>query len=781
VPHLKRLKLEISGAVQGVGFRPFVYRLATELNLVGWVNNSAGGVSIELEGHVSQLEKFLDRFEAELPTLAQVRSAQVQWQEPIGYTEFAILPSRGGTKTALILPEIATCQNCLNEIFDPHNRRYRYPFTNCTHCGPRYSIIRGLPYDRAQTTMAQFTMCLDCQAEYDDPWDRRFHAQPNACPQCGPLLEFWDTDGNVVAQTEAALQQAIFAIEEGQIVAVKGLGGFHLMVDARNETAVQTLRQRKHRPGKPLALMYPNLDTIAQDCPVSPTAATKLRSPQAPIVLLPRHPNSDLAPNLAPGHSHLGVMLPYTPLHHLLMQGLGFPVVATSGNRASEPICIDESAAVVQLQGIADGFLVHNRSIVRSVDDSVMALVGDTPLWLRRSRGYAPLPISTPELGNTTRKILAVGGHLKNTIALYFDRQIFLSQHIGDLENFETFRTFEDTMDHLSQMYNFQPDLVVCDAHPDYRSSQFAQGFAQGLGIPILPVQHHYAHILAVMAEHQLNQPVLGLAWDGTGYGLDGTIWGGEFILVTPEGWQRVAHLKPFRLPGGEQAVKHPWRIALGLLSDACGEAAWDLQDLPPFQGCSPAELQRFKTILDRRINTPLTSSMGRLFDAISSLLGLCQSITYDGEAAMRLEFAVTPTDPAAHYPFAIAPAGNRKSSLNFPLEIDTNPIFFAILKEIESGVSTGEIAAKFHHTVVEISLKVVQLINQNQERFTETIILSGGCFQNRYLLEKMGNRFQCARYQVYSAQSIPPNDGGLSIGQIFAALRELLPSIKTY
>jgi len=773
MPPLQRLQLAIAGAVQGVGFRPFVYRLATELNLVGWVSNSAGGVSIELEGNASQLQQFLDRFDAELPPLAQVRSRQVRWQEPIGYTEFAIVPSTGGEKTALILPETATCQDCLNEIFDPRNRRYRYPFTNCTHCGPRYSIIRGLPYDRPLTTMSRFAMCPDCQAEYDNPRDRRFHAQPNACPRCGPQLEFWDVEGNVVARTEAALQQAISAMAAGQILAVKGLGGFHLMVDARNETAVQTLRQRKYRPGKPLALMYPNLEGIDRDCAVSPAAAAQLRSPQAPIVLLPRRADSDLAPSIAPGHPHLGVMLPYTPLHHLLMRGLGFPVVATSGNRASEPICTDETAAVEELRGIADGFLVHDRAIDRPVDDSVMALLGDDPLWLRRSRGYAPLPLPVPEFGDKTRKILAVGGHFKNTIALYFDGQIFLSQHIGDLENLEALRTFENTIRDLSQMYDFQPDLVVCDAHPDYRSTQFAQS----LNIPVLPVQHHYAHILAVMAEHQLDEPVLGLAWDGTGYGLDGTIWGGEFMSVTPEGWQRVAHLTPFHLPGGEKAVKQPWRIALGLLADACGEAVWNLPHLPPLQGHSPAEIKAFKTILDRRINTPLTSSMGRLFDAIASLLGLCQSMTYEGEAAMRLEFAATTTDAIEHYPFAIIPTHNPKFSLNLPLQIDPYPIFIAILKEIEAGVPTGIIAAKFHQTVVEMAVAIVRSLSQQLP--TQNIVLSGGCFQNRYLLSQLRDYLENLGYKVYTARGIPSNDGGLAVGQIYAALREFSPSIK--
>ncbi|WP_204103261.1 MULTISPECIES: carbamoyltransferase HypF [Spirulina sp. CCY15215] len=763
----KRLSLEVTGTVQGVGFRPFVYRLAKELNLVGWVHNSPRGVAIAIEGDISQLEQFLQRFERELPPLAQVRSQQVQWQDAIGYTDFTIQPSSEGEKTASILPDIATCRDCLKEIGDPSDRRYRYPFTNCTHCGPRYSIILDLPYDRPQTTMKQFAICPECQREYEDPGDRRFHAQPNACPRCGPQLQFWDLNGNCKAREEEALQEAIAGIKAGEIVAVKGLGGFHFMVDACNETAVQTLRQRKYRPSKPFALMYPDLERIYQDCEVSPEAEKQLRSPQAPIILLPRRNGSPLPLNIAPKNPNIGAMLPYTPLHHLLMQELGFPVVATSGNRAREPICIDESAAILALKGIADSFLVHNRPILRPVDDSVMALLGNTPLWLRRSRGYAPLPLMIPE-GDPTRKILAVGGHLKNTIALYCDRQIFLSQHIGDITNIESLVAFKDTIKSLSKMYDFQPDLVVCDAHPDYPSSQFAHSLA----LPILPVQHHYAHILAVMADHQLNAPVLGLAWDGTGYGLDGTIWGGEFILVTPDGWQRVAHLKQFRLPGGEQAVKQPWRIALGLLGDTCGETAWNLRDLPPFQGHSSAKLKQFKTILDRQINTPLTSSMGRLFDAIASLLGLCQNATYEGEAAMSLEFAVTPTDPADYYPFNLLPTPKAKSSLNLPLQIDYGPIILTILQEMQRKVSLGTIAAKFHHTLVEIAIKILQSLTQEGVISRQNIVLSGGCFQNCYLLAQMRDRLQKLGYKVYSAQSIPPNDGGLSVGQIFAALR---------
>jgi hydrogenase maturation protein HypF len=598
-----RLKLTVRGAVQGVGFRPFVFRLATGLGLAGWVNNSPQGVFIEAEGPRAELEKFLLRLEIEKPPRSFIQSLEASWLDPAGYTAFEIRPSEtGGTKTALVLPDIATCPDCLREIFDPKNRRHRYPFTNCTNCGPRFSIIESLPYDRANTSMNAFTMCQQCQAEYDDPGDRRFHAQPNACPVCGPRLELWE-GSRVCENAESprshergydALLVAAHAIRRGQIVAVKGLGGFHLMADARNDKTVQLLRERKQREEKPFALMFPLLESIKAECEVSPLEERLLRSPESPIVLLRRlpsairHPPSSLSRHIAPGNPCLGAMLSYTPLHHLLLAELGFPVVATSGNLSDEPICTDEHEALERLRNIADVFLVHNRPIIRHVDDSIARVMLDRELVLRRARGYAPLPITIGGASSASphnrgvvelrppKIILAVGAHLKNTVALSVGNQVFISQHIGDLETEQAYSAFRRVIADFEKLYDANPQIIAADLHPDYLSTKFAKETGRAelpLGpdaqqrIPtMIGVQHHIAHVLSCMAENEIAPPALGVSWDGTGYGLDGTVWGGEFFLVTDESVERIAHLRPFRLPGGDKAVKEPRRTALGLL-----------------------------------------------------------------------------------------------------------------------------------------------------------------------------------------------------------------------
>ncbi|MCX8103930.1 MAG: carbamoyltransferase HypF, partial [Candidatus Bipolaricaulota bacterium] len=565
---MARLKIAIHGAVQGVGFRPFVYRLAIELKLTGWVLNSAQGVFIEAEGTKEQLEEFVRRLERDKPPRAFLQSLEASWLDPVGYTAFEIRHSdESGQKIAFILPDIATCPDCWREIFDPNNRRYRYPFTNCTNCGPRFSIIEALPYDRPNTTMKIFRMCPDCQAEYENPLDRRFHAQPNACPQCGPHLELWDAKGTVLAQHDDALCQAAEAIRVGQIIAVKGLGGFHLICDARNDDAVQELRRRKHREEKPFALMYPSLELVQAHCEVSPLEERALTSPEAPIVLMRRRESVQIASSVAPRNPYLGIMLPYTPLHHLLMAELGFPVVATSGNLSDEPICTDEHEALIRLKEIADLFLVHNRPIARHVDDSIVRIVGSQELVLRRARGFAPLPIT---LRNPERRtVLAVGAHLKNTVALAVGSTVFISQHIGDLETAEAFGAFQRVIQDFERLYDAQPSVIAHDLHPDYLSTQYAQGRKPRT----VGVQHHYAHVLACMAENELDSSVLGVSWDGTGYGLDGTIWGGEFLRATRESFTRVAHLRTFRLPGGERAIQEPRRSALGVLYELFGDA----------------------------------------------------------------------------------------------------------------------------------------------------------------------------------------------------------------
>ncbi|MDV2995264.1 MAG: Carbamoyltransferase HypF [Chroococcidiopsis sp. SAG 2025] len=788
----QRLHVTIRGAVQGVGFRPFIYRLATELGLVGWVNNSAQGVFVEVEGTQAQLQNFLLRIEQQKPPRSIIQSLESKFLAPVGYQQFEIHASTGGAKTATILPDLATCSDCLREIFNKSDRRYGYPFTNCTNCGPRFSIVEALPYDRANTTMKKFQMCIRCQSEYENLLDRRFHAQPNACPECGPHLELWERDGNVLALHHQALIQAAASICQGKIIAIKGLGGFHLVVDARNEAAVQKLRRCKRREAKPFALMYPSLELIQADCEVSDLEAKLLRSPQAPIVLLQgKLASHAIAPSVAPGNPYLGVMLPYTPLHHLLMAELGFPIVATSGNLTDEPICIDEKEALQRLSSIAEVFLVHNRPIARPVDDSVVRVMMGREMVLRRARGYAPLPctvlfpdsrllygrvyqktsllaeISGEPAPTILDSLLAVGAHLKNTIALCVKEQVFVSQHIGDLETVPALNAFERAIADFQQLYQTKPVAIACDLHPDYLSTQFARNS----GIPAIPVQHHYAHVLSCMAENNLigmhdSKPVLGIAWDGTGYGLDGTIWGGEFLLVnswrsstsdreTP--FERVAYLQTFRLPGGEKAIKEPRRVAIGLLYELLGEDLFEMKHLAPVKAFSDRDLGILQTMLQRNLNTSVTSSIGRLFDAIASIVGLRQQNQFEGQAAMELEFAIAGFDTDECYSFEILATSS-------PAIVNLLQMLREILADIRCGLPLGKISAKFHNTLVEIVVAVAKSVGE------EKIILTGGCFQNKYLTERAIKRLQAENFCPYWHQRVPPNDGGIALGQIVAA-----------
>ncbi|MGQ9889395.1 MAG: carbamoyltransferase HypF [Aggregatilineales bacterium] len=744
-----RLRLTVRGAVQGVGFRPFVYRLARELALAGWVNNAAQGVLIEVEGPPAALEAFRARLESDAPPRAIVQSVETARLAPVGYTAFEIRSSEsGGARTTLVLPDIATCPDCLAEIFDPSNRRYRYPFTNCTNCGPRYSIIEALPYDRPNTTMRHFPMCPACRAEYENPLDRRFHAQPNACPVCGPRLALWGPDGSEQACDDDALRLAADALRAGLIVAVKGLGGFHLMVDARNETAVRRLRARKRREAKPFALMYPSLDAIRADCDVSHLEAALLTAPEAPITLLRRRAGArGVAEAVAPGNPYLGTMLPYTPLHHLLMVDLGFPVVATSGNLSDEPICTDEREALERLAGIADLFLVHNRPIARHADDSIVRLMAGRELVLRRARGYAPLPVRAPF---DLPPALAVGAHLKNTVAVAVGRDIFTSQHIGDLETAQAFDAFTRTAASLQALYELEPRVIACDLHPDYLSTQHAAR----AGLPLVRVQHHYAHVLACMAEHSVAPPALGIAWDGTGYGPDGTVWGGEFLRVTESGWERAAHLLPFRLLGGDAAAREPRRSALGALFAVYGAGVFERDDLPPLAAFSSQERAVLQTMLERGLNAPLTSSAGRLFDAVAALLGLAQRSAYEGEAAMMLEFAAEGFATDEPYPFTLDADG----------VLDWRQMIRYIDDERHKNVPAGFQAARFHTTLVEMMVAVARQAGQQR------VILTGGCFQNRRLAEQAVTRLRAAGFEPVWHQRIPPNDGGIALGQLMAA-----------
>jgi hydrogenase maturation protein HypF len=785
---LQRLHLRVQGMVQGVGFRPFVYTLATELGLGGWVRNNDSGVDIEVEGSRSELATFLERLECDLPPHSILAQLETDWLESCGYKQFEIYASApdSPSKSAWILPDLATCTACLDEIFDPGNRRYRYPFTNCTHCGPRYSILTALPYDRPNTTMQQFRMCADCQQEYENPLDRRFHAQPNACSQCGPSLEFWDNQGKAIAPGSSSSELIALAadrIRQGEILALKGLGGFHLIVDARNEEAVQRLRDRKHRPTKPLAVMYPSLEAIREDCIVSPAETDLLTSAAAPIVLLKRKSNgrSPLAPFIAPHQSTLGAMLPYTPLHHILLAELGFPVVATSGNRSQEPICIDEQAALQDLADIVDVFLIHDRPIVRPVDDSVVRVIEDRPMLLRRARGFA-LMVGSPT--ENMPCILAVGGHLKNTVGLSIQGQILVSQHLGDLDQVQTFDRFQETIGQFLKLYVAQPIAIACDTHPDYASTHFAQTLSQSLKIPVLPIQHHYAHVLSGMVDNGLEPPVLGIAWDGTGYGLDGTLWGGEFLAIPDRtGFQRVAHLRTFPLPGGDHAAREPRRAALGLLYEVFGETTFELENCPTLAAFQPQELKLLRSMLQKGVNSPRTSSVGRLFDAIASLIGLCQQSTFEGEAAMQLESALEGTYTAETYPYKLNQNAAGTWTLNW------QPMLVSILDDQEKDPNSkspriggfrgrvqsatepiqhpnpiGEIAAKFHNTLVEMIVAIAHEVGIAE------VVLTGGCFQNRYLLEQAIRRLRAEGFVPFWHHQIPPNDGGLAVGQILGA-----------
>ena len=798
---IQRIHIVIRGAVQGVGFRPFVYRLAGAIGLPGWVSNSTQGVIIEAEGDKPSLDSFLLRIEKEKPPLASVQSLEYSYLDPAGFSDFQIRPSQtSGAVSALILPDIATCPDCRKELFDPANRRYLYPFTNCTNCGPRFTIIEALPYDRPNTSMKAFPMCDACRAEYENPNDRRFHAQPNACPRCGPSLALWNPEGVCLSQAHDAVLAVAQEIRDGRIVALKGMGGFQLLVDARNDGAVTRLRQRKHRDEKPLALMYPSMEALRHDCELSELEERLLLSAESPIVLLQRKEDvssrercqhSSVAPSVAPHNPYLGAMLPYTPLHHILMNELEFPVVATSGNLSDEPICIDEREALSRLHDIADVFLVHNRPIVRHVDDSVLRVMMGRELVLRRARGYTPLPITVQF---KHRPVVAVGAHLKNTIAVSFgNNEVFISQHIGDLETPESLKAFARVIHDLPSMYHISAEEMVCDLHPDYLSSKFALAS----GKRVSRVQHHFAHAASCMAENGLIGPVLAVSWDGTGYGPDGTIWGGEFLTVSSpkeNSWEdpnrkfhRLGSFRTFRLPGGEQAIKEPRRTAIGLLYEIFGDGVLDHRSLASLASLTAAELSLLQQMLQKGVNSPVTSSAGRLFDAVASIVGVRQTVRYEGQAAMELEFAIASERSDEAYPFAIEELKSATTDLNEKgterglskradvsnphLEvpdfkprylIDWQPTVEAILRDLgHSPVS--RMAARFHNSLAEM---VVEMAQRSGD---ERVVLSGGCFQNRYLTERTVARLTAAGFRPYWHQRVPPNDGGIALGQIAA------------
>jgi hydrogenase maturation protein HypF len=758
---VQRLRTSVAGAVQGVGFRPFVHRLAHDLSLTGWVTNSARGVTIEVEGPPPALARFLERLKRERPPLSAIDEIRAEYLEPAGFARFEIRESEAtGEKTAVVLPDVATCPDCLREIFDPADRRHLYPFTNCTNCGPRYSILERLPYDRPNTTMKRFVMCPECRSEYEDPRDRRFHAQPNACPACGPQLELWDASGATLDRRDDALRSAAHVIRSGQILGVKGLGGFQLMVDARDGEAVARLRRRKHREEKPFALMFPAMEAVERHCRVSPPERQLLLSPQAPIVLLDRRRDGEaVAEDVAPGNPCLGVMLPYSPLHHLLMRELGFPIVATSGNLSDEPIVTDEREAIARLGAIADRFLVHDRPIFRHVDDSVARVMMGRPQILRRARGYAPAPI---HLAFRVPRLLAVGAHLKNTVATSVDRDVFVGQHIGDLETAEARSAFERTIASLEALHELRPDAVACDLHPDYHSTRFARR----VGRPVVPVQHHLAHVASCMAEHGISGPALGISWDGTGYGTDGTVWGGELILVKGSMWRRAGHLREFRLVGGEAAVREPRRAAIGLLHETYGSGAFEMDWLQPLRETPRTEREAFRRMLERRIASPLTSSVGRLFDAVAALLGIRGASSFEGQAAMELEFAIGDTRTDESLPMIVRREPEDDPSA--PLVIDWEPTVRAVVDGVGRGEDRAGLSARFHNALAEAIVSAATHLGEAD------VVLTGGCFQNRYLTRRAVERLEAEGFRAHWHERVPPNDGGVALGQIAWASRLL-------
>jgi len=748
----QRKRIFVQGIVQGVGFRPFLHALAAKNHLTGFVLNQSNGVSVEIQGEPTEIQAFLNTLHTAPPPLAVIDSVQVEPLPPIIETAFRILQSVSQTNSSTpISPDIAVCDDCLSELYNPHDRRFRYPFINCTNCGPRFTIIRDIPYDRPNTTMSAFQMCTHCAAEYHSPNNRRFHAQPNACKDCGPKI--WLQSGaTIVAEGDDALQSAQAALRQGQIVAIKGIGGFHLAVDATNESAVARLRERKGRRDKPFALLARDLTVILRYAHLEEQDRTILQNRQRPIVLVRRKHSHALAPSVAPGNPLLGFMLPYSPLHHLLIAET--PLVMTSGNLSEEPIAWRNDEALSRLAPIADLFLLHNRDIHVPCDDSVVTGFAGAELPIRRSRGYSPMPV---KLSVQQRPMtLAVGAELKSCFCLTRDSYAYLSQHIGDMENIETLEAFERALQHMQALFRCQhPERVISDSHPGYLSTQWAQKYAREHNIPLSEIQHHHAHALSLMAEHAIPEDatVVTFAFDGTGYGTDGAIWGGEVLLARYNGFQRYAHLKYVPLPGGDSAIRHPARVALAHLFAAGID--WT-PDLPCVQACTPTELRILLQQLATGIRCIPTSSMGRLFDAVAALLGVRSTVSYEGQAAIELEALCS--QAADPYPLHFSSS-----------QFDVAPMWLAILEDLRSHSRPTVIAARFHHTIANVVLHYS--LRARSELGLETIGLTGGVFQNVYLLKITVDALTRNGFRVLTHRIVPPNDGGIALGQAVIAV----------
>jgi hydrogenase maturation protein HypF len=781
---LAGIRIHINGIVQGVGFRPFIFNLATNLGLKGWVRNTSAGVDIEVDGTPQALDAFIHVLKNEPPPLARIDEISVDKRPINGFTLFEIMHSVA-IESAFqpVSPDVCICPDCLRELFDPKDRRYRYPFINCTNCGPRFTIIEDIPYDRPKTTMASFTMCPDCQAEYQNPLDRRFHAQPIACPRCGPQV-WLELKGGGKFIGDDALFETQGLLKAGKIVAIKGLGGFHLACDATNANAVAELRRRKLRVDKPFALMLPSTDSIEEHCYSNKAERELLDSRERPIVILMRKPGSAIAREVAPDQDTLGVMLPYTPLHYLIFAPHPLdpdahplpPLVMTSGNLVEEPIAFDNDEARLRLASLADGFLMHDRPIRTRSDDSVVRVLplgtADKPdnalskLYpLRRSRGYAPFPVRLPW---DVSPILATGAELKNTFCLTRERYAFLSHHIGDMENYETLQSFEDGISHYESLFRVHPEAIAYDLHPDYLASRYALERSQRENIPSFGVQHHHAHIAACMVENGFDgkEQVLGVAFDGTGYGEDGKIWGGEFMLADYAASKRLAHLRYIPLPGGDQATKEPWRIALAWLAQC--EIEWST-DLPPIQfareKAHPAALQALYSILSTGVNAPLTSSMGRLFDAAAALAGVKQTVNYEAQAAIEFEALCDPEESGS-YPFDYLQNSSELSDVS--LIIDPSPLFKSIVADLRKGESLPAISARFHNGVAEMVRLVIGYLTAATHQYQ--VILSGGVWQNITLLQKTLTLLEKDGFNVHYHRLVPCNDGGLALGQAVVA-----------
>ena len=774
---LTRHHYKINGIVQGVGFRPFVYRLANERALTGWVRNSPAGVEIEIQGSAGLLASFECALSSEAPPLSDI-STIIKEVIPVSATQgFSILPSTDGEPDIQIAPDSALCSDCLREMFDPSDRRFRYPFITCTNCGPRYSIITAIPYDRPNTTMAGFPLCPDCQGEYQNPLDRRFHAQPIACHTCGPQMSLVTAQGAIMAARDESVVQAVQLLKNGAIIAVKGIGGYHLAVDACNHAAVERLRERKKRDEKPFAVMAADIETARTLVQMDEREERLLCSPEAPIIIVKKRHGTLLSLLIAPHNGWLGLMLPYAPLHHLLMQNNFIALIMTSGNISDEPVAFEDNEALHRLSGIADYFLLHDRPIHIRSDDSIVRVFQGKPLFYRRARGYAPRAVAIPF---AVPPLLAVGAELKSAVCYADGTRAVLSQHIGDLQNSATFDSFSHIATHLSRLLAIKPIRIACDLHPDYLSSRYAEDS----GLPLIRVQHHHAHMASCMAENGLDGEAIGIIFDGTGYGADGTIWGGEFLVGGYDSYRRAGHFRAAALPGGDAAVREPWRMALSYLYQALGDAAFTI-DHPVARILPEGERSLFAQMLRRGINSPLTTSCGRLFDAVAALLNLRHTVSYDGQGAIELE-ALAETDSDFKSKSPPAPLSQRGGYNHpsqggeysftivhhetMPLQVDFSPMFTDILADITHGIPSATIAHRFHQTVAsaatEVCLRIAAATGLNR------VIFSGGVFQNRLLTKMIYTALSQKGLHVFTHRLVPPNDGGIAVGQAAIAAR---------